>query len=87
MSIHLFQFLYFFKFQIKNGVPKPLYGENYDEEAMLEKEHRSRTVQREVSTKLKLDPGVYCIIPNTLKANQDGEFLLRVYTQKPAESG
>ena len=50
------------------------------ERTKLKKQFHDRTLLRETSCRLSLDPGTYCIIPNTLKPNQDGEFLLRVYT-------
>nr|CAD7433093.1 unnamed protein product [Timema monikensis] len=33
---------------------------------------------REVSCRFKLPPGVYCIVPSTFEANEEGEFILRV---------
>lgn len=41
---------------------------------------------REVTGRHKLVPGAYCIIPSTFYPNEEGEFLLRVYTEKPIDS-
>lgn len=36
---------------------------------------------REVSYRFKLAPGQYLIVPSTYKPNEDGEFLIRVFTE------
>eukprot|EP00096_Caligus_rogercresseyi_P013854 TRINITY_DN6450_c0_g1_i1.p1 TRINITY_DN6450_c0_g1~~TRINITY_DN6450_c0_g1_i1.p1 ORF type:complete len:564 (-),score=220.83 TRINITY_DN6450_c0_g1_i1:214-1905(-) len=39
---------------------------------------------REVSTRFRLPVGTYVIVPSTFKADDEGEFLIRVLTEKPA---
>lgn len=41
---------------------------------------------REVFTKLELDPGRYVVVPSTFDPNNDGEFMLRIYTEKNAKA-
>ncbi|KAK7790176.1 hypothetical protein R5R35_002953 [Gryllus longicercus] len=36
---------------------------------------------REVSCRFKLPPGTYCIVPSTFEANEEGEFILRVFSE------
>ncbi|XP_050508668.1 calpain-B isoform X2 [Diabrotica virgifera virgifera] len=37
---------------------------------------------REVSCRFKLPPGTYCIVPSTFDPNEEGEFILRIFTEK-----
>ncbi|CAB4021139.1 calpain-5-like [Paramuricea clavata] len=41
---------------------------------------------REVFTKLELDPGRYVVVPSTFDPNNEGEFMLRIYTEKKAKA-
>ncbi|RUS84596.1 hypothetical protein EGW08_007623 [Elysia chlorotica] len=41
---------------------------------------------REVVGRFKLKPGNYIIVPSTFKANEEGEFLLRIFTEKATDT-
>ncbi|KAI0232318.1 Calpain-1 catalytic subunit [Lamellibrachia satsuma] len=72
---------------VKDGKPELLTSDTVCEKTMLKKQFRTRTMLREVSCRLSLNPGVYCIIPNTLKPHMDSDFLLRIYTHSKITSG
>ncbi|CAG2172973.1 unnamed protein product, partial [Oppiella nova] len=41
---------------------------------------------REISGRFRLKPGKYCIIPSTFDPGEEGEFLIRFFTEKPPQS-
>lgn len=41
---------------------------------------------REITARFRLSPGQYCIIPSTFDAGEEGEFILRIFTEQPPES-
>ena len=40
---------------------------------------------REITCRFHLSPGDYLVVPCTFEPNQEGDFILRVYTEKKGE--
>ncbi|CAG2062829.1 unnamed protein product, partial [Timema podura] len=36
---------------------------------------------REVTCRVRLQPGVYCIVPSAYNPNEEGEFIIRVFSE------
>lgn len=41
---------------------------------------------REITNRFKLKPGCYCIVPSTFDANEEGDFLVRLFSEKEKKS-
>ena len=64
-----------------DSAPKPLDMKFFKYNASLARSPSFINL-REVSCRFKLPPGVYAIVPSTFEANEEGEFLLRVFSEK-----
>ncbi|XP_059481918.1 calpain-B isoform X3 [Neocloeon triangulifer] len=69
-----------YKLDNPENQPKPLPLDFFKYNASVARS-KSFINLREVSERFKLPPGTYCIVPSTFDANEEGEFLLRVFSE------
>jgi calpain len=62
--------------------PKPLGLDYFKNKVPVAQSHPFINF-REVTTRCELPPGVYVIVPSTYNPNEEGEFILRVFSEKP----
>ncbi|XP_068084843.1 calpain-B-like [Anabrus simplex] len=62
-------------------LPKPLGKEFFDQNESIARTP-SYFKEREVNSRFKLPPGVYCIVPSTFELDKSSEFILRVFSEK-----
>lgn len=63
-------------------MPKPLDTHFFKNNDPFDKVDCSEFGPREVCKRLSVPPGKYCIIPYTFNQNEQGAFLLRVFSEK-----
>ncbi|XP_060857288.1 calpain-B-like [Metopolophium dirhodum] len=73
---------YVYNLNTSKSVPKPLDTHFFENNDPLDKVHCSEFKPREVCKRLIVPPGKYCIIPYTSNQNEQGAFLLRVFSEK-----
>ena len=74
-------------FSSKVKSPEELDGKTFDaSDLRIERKMTKFEYLRERSGRYDLAPGTYCIIPVTFKPDTEAEFMLRIATEKPADS-
>ena len=69
-------------------MPTELDGKQFDaSELTMERKMFKYEFLRERSSRYELPPGTYCIIPVTYQPDTEAEFMLRIGTMSPAQSG
>lgn len=64
-----------------DGVPKPLDPKFFEKNKSVIN-YIDHVRRREYTRRLTVDPGIYCIVPNTHDKDQEGQFLLRVFAEE-----
>ncbi|VDI28787.1 Hypothetical predicted protein, partial [Mytilus galloprovincialis] len=74
-------------YKLREFQRRPLDGESALRNNLILQKRSGYEYNREVTRRFELDPGVYALIPSTYEAHVEAKFMLRLYTEKPAESG
>ncbi|XP_046628179.1 calpain-A-like [Neodiprion virginianus] len=69
-----------YRLEDPDRLPKPLDVNFFKHNALVARSPQFIN-RREVSCRVKLPPGVYCIVPSTFNPHEEGEFLLRVFSE------
>ncbi|XP_023215295.1 calpain-B-like isoform X3 [Centruroides sculpturatus] len=74
-------------YHLKNpeSLPKPLPKEFFKYNASVARSPSFINL-REVAARFKLPPGTYCVVPSTFDPNEEGEYILRIFTEKKNDS-
>ncbi|KAI0220352.1 Calpain-B [Lamellibrachia satsuma] len=80
-------FIGFHVYQVMSSARRLSEGDNYSQHSLIRRSDMApATNLREITTRLQLKPGSYVVIPYTFVPNKEGGFLVRMYTEKKAES-
>ncbi|GFG39570.1 hypothetical protein Cfor_01000 [Coptotermes formosanus] len=80
LSVRLAASVSLWQLQDPDNLPKPLDLNFFKYNASVARSPSFINL-REVSCRFKLPPGVYCIVPSTFEPNEEGEFILRVFSE------
>ena len=73
--------------QVKgDSVPMNLSAAHYNESALqVARPQTKYSYYREISDHLRLEPGVYVVIPSTYHSRDEADYLLRIYTESTVD--
>ncbi|KAI4469989.1 calpain [Holotrichia oblita] len=70
-----------YRLDTPDGVPTPLNAKFFVENKPVVN-YTDHVRRREYTRRITVDPGIYCIVPNTHDKDQEGQFLLRVFAEQ-----